>query len=236
MVLTYVGIGYGSHVIAADISLSLPKGTLNCIIGRNGCGKSTLLRTIALLQKPLSGKITFGGRDIAAMDKKQLSQTIGIVLTERVEAHGLTVRELVGLGRTPFTGFFGSLSSKDKEAVRRAMELTGILPLAERIVDTLSDGEYQKAIISKTLAQETPVILMDEPTAFLDYAGKVDLILAIRRLCLEEGKTVLMSTHDVNPAMHLADNIFLMADGKIRHSRQQADVRRFIGERAAGFL
>ncbi|MCD7713724.1 MAG: ABC transporter ATP-binding protein [Prevotella sp.] len=236
MVLTDVSIGYATHAIASGISFSLRRGTLNCLIGPNGCGKSTLLRTIAFLQKPLAGNIFFEGQNLALLDRKQLAQTVGIVLTGRIDAQHLTAGELAATGRMPYTGFFGTLSSEDKEIVRRAMALTGITHLAERAIGTLSDGEYQKAVIAKTLAQETPVILLDEPTAFLDYAGKVDLMFAIKKLCRDERKTVLMSTHDVNLALRLADEIFLFSEGKIRQSKQESDVRQFVGNRAAAFL
>ncbi len=236
MVLDNVSIGYGSRTVASGISFSIGEGRLGCLIGRNGCGKSTLLKTVAMLQKPLSGKITYKGRNLAAADMKRLSRTIGIVLTGHVEAENLTVKELVAAGRAPYTGFFGNMTGEDDAAVRHSLDLTGISSLAGRRVSTLSDGEYQKAVVAKTLAQQTPVILLDEPTAFLDYAGKVDLMHTIKRLCREERKTVLMSTHDVNLAMRMADDIFFMADGRLWRSGSEGDVRRFVGKQAAAFL
>ncbi|MCD8281629.1 MAG: ABC transporter ATP-binding protein [Prevotella sp.] len=236
MRLTDVSIGYGKHVIASGISFSLHAGRLACLIGRNGCGKSTLLRTIAGLQKPLSGAITYHDCDLATIEKKHLARTVSIVLTRRVDVPDLTVEQLVAAGRTPYTDFFGTLTEEDRAVVNSALSAAGILELTFRPVQTLSDGEYQKAIIAKTLAQQTPVILLDEPTAFLDYQGKAELTGTIKRLCRSERKTAFMSTHDVNLAMHMADDIFLMADGKVRQCTDDEDLRRFVGSRAAAFL
>ncbi len=236
MLLRGVSIGYGRHVVASDISLSLDRGALCCLLGRNGCGKSTLLRTISMLQKPLAGDIFYGDRSLQTMSRSELAQTIGIVLTGRVEGQRLVVADLVALGRIPYTDFFGSLTVSDADIVEEAMSLVGILPLADRLVSTLSDGEYQKAIIAKTLAQQTPVILFDEPTAFLDYSSKVDLMDTIRALAHDDDKVVLLSTHDVNLAMRMADVIFLMAEGRVWRSEGEDDVKKFIGARAASFL
>ncbi len=170
------------------------------------------------------------------MDPGALSRTVAVVLTGRPGTQNLTVGELVAAGRMPYTGFFGTLRKEDREQVFRAMETAGIVPLAGRKLSTLSDGEYQKAVIARALAQQTPVILLDEPTAFLDYAGKVDLTATVRNLCREAGKTVLMSTHDVNLAVRMADDIFLMDGGKVARSSGEDGVRRFVGERAAAFL
>ncbi len=236
MYLSDLTIGFSQHIVASAISIHPLQGRLSCLLGRNGCGKSTLLKTIAGFLKPLSGEMTFQGQNLQDMSRKRLSRTIGIVMTGRVESQNLTVRELAGLGRAPYTGFFGSLSPEDREAVDHAMEMAGIQQLADRTISTLSDGEYQKAIIAKTLAQETPVILLDEPTAFLDYASKVELMETASRLAHESGKLILMSTHDVSLALHLSDDIFLMSGGEIRKAQAEDDVKKFVGPKAARFL
>lgn len=232
MLLDNLTIGFRRHVVASGITVHPTQGHLSCLLGRNGCGKSTLLRTIAGFQKPFSGKITFLGQDLNTLSNKQRALTVGIVMTPRVEAQNFSVRELVSLGRSPHTGFFGRLSNADRAVVEQSMSLTGILPLAERTIATLSDGEYQKAMIAKTLAQQTPIILLDEPTAFLDYASKVELMETVSQLAHDTGKLILMSTHDVSLALHLADDIFLMSDGKVRKADSRDDVRQFVGQKA----
>ena len=173
--LTGVAIGYGRKVVMENITTTLYPGELVCLLGRNGTGKSTLLRTLAGFQPYLSGEITIGERQLADFNKKELAQTVGIVLTGHNELPDLTVEELVAMGRSPWTGFFGNLSAEDTDIVNRSVSLVGIDKLKGRKVMSLSDGERQKAMIAKTLAQETPVILLDEPTAFLDHPSRVEL-------------------------------------------------------------
>ncbi len=236
MLLENVKIGYGEKVVASDISLHLKRGSLTCLLGANGCGKSTLLKTIAGFQRPLFGRILYEGVDLAEMSRKRLSRTVGIVLTQRAEAQNLTVRQLVSLGRSPYTGFFGRLSAEDEAIVNEAIDIIGIGVLSERIISTLSDGEYQKAMIAKTLAQQTPVMLFDEPTAFLDFASKIDLLETIVRLTRESGKTVLMSTHDISLALRTADQLLLMQGGAIRGCQGVEDVKAFVGAKASVYI
>lgn len=205
----------GFHTVCHDMCATAPAATLTCIIGRNGTGKSTLLRTIARLQPPHSGDISIGGDSLAQLTRRQLSRRLSIVLTSRPDSDDLRVGELAALGRTPYTDFWGRLSAADREAASRALAMVGMEGMAGRRVCSLSDGECQKAMIAKSLAQDTPVILLDEPTAFLDYPGKVELMLLLARLAHNEGKTVLLSTHDIETALQTADRLWLLRDGGI---------------------
>ena len=174
--LRNVAIGYptrrhSSRKVAEGLCATAPASTLTCIIGRNGAGKSTLLRSIAQLQQSLEGKMTLGNKDISDFSREELARRLSIVLTHRPDAENMTVGELVQLGRAPYTGFWGQLSDNDRLAADRALRMVGIEHMKHRRLCSLSDGECQKAMIAKSLAQDTPVILLDEPTAFLDFPG-----------------------------------------------------------------
>lgn len=197
-------------VVTSGFDATLHSGELTCLLGPNGAGKSTLLRTLSAFQPPLDGEIIIEGKSIGEYSDTELSKVIGVVLTERVSVSNMTVCELVGLGRSPYTGFFGSLSRQDEGIVARSIQMVGIGDLRERAVHTLSDGERQKVMIAKALAQEIPVIFLDEPTAFLDYPSKVEIMRLLHRLSREEGKTVFMSTHDLELALQIADKLWLV--------------------------
>ena len=213
----YRGKGDETITITSGIDATLPAGCMTALLGPNGAGKSTLIKTISGNLPPLGGSLEIMGKEITDYTPARLSRELSVVLTERFESTHLTVRDLVGLGRSPYTGFFGRLSESDHATVDRAISLVGIGSLASRTVSTLSDGERQKAMIARALAQQTPVIFLDEPTAFLDYPGKVDIMMVLRRLCREEGKSVLLSTHDLELALLLADRLWLLnrTDGLI---------------------
>ena len=223
-----------AKTVATGINASIHKGELTCLLGTNGIGKSTLLRTLSAFQPPLRGRILIEGRDINSYRQKELAKEISIVLTGKPSIRNITVEELVGLGRSPYTGFWGSLASKDKDIVEMALRTIGIQSLKDRTLQTLSDGERQKAMIAKALAQQTPVILLDEPTAFLDFPSKVDMMLLLHRLAHESGKTIFLSTHDVELALQLADTIWLMTHetgmtiGTPQELAQQGALGRFI--------
>ena len=214
VVLTGLSIGYKTrhHVrtIATDITASIPTGQLTCLLGQNGVGKSTLLRTLCAFQPRLGGSIDIGGRSIDNFSPRRLARTIGVVLTERPDVGAMTVEELVAMGRAPYTGFWGRLGNDDEQLTNEAIRRVGIEHLSRRQVPTLSDGERQKVMIAKALAQQTPIIFLDEPTAFLDYPSKVDVLLLLRRICRDSGKTVFLSTHDLELALQVADNIWLL--------------------------
>ena len=210
-------IGYAqknnTKVVASGINATLHSGRLTCLIGANGIGKSTLLRTLSAFQPPLSGEIFIDNESpipLSTLTDKQLSRLIGVVLTEKPDVQNMTVFELVGLGRSPYTGFWGRLNEDDKEVVKESLRLVGIESLQDRLIQTLSDGERQKTMIAKALAQQTPVIYLDEPTAFLDYPSKVEMLTLLRHLARETGKTIFLSTHDMELALQIADELWLM--------------------------
>lgn len=209
-----LSIGYPSKgdvkVVASDICAGINSGELTCLLGANGVGKSTLLRTLSAFQPKLSGEIRIQGKEIGSYTDKQLSKVISVVLTEKCDIRNMTSVELIGLGRSPYTGFWGTLSKEDKEVVDHAINLVGISHLAHRMVHTLSDGERQKVMIAKALSQETPVIFLDEPTAFLDFPSKVEMMQLLHQLSRQTDKTIFLSTHDLELALQIADKIWLM--------------------------
>ena len=209
-----IATGYRQGKQVAEVhqglDFCLSGGELTCLLGCNGAGKSTLLRTLAGMQPPLSGRLKLMGRPLEAYSAHERSKTIGVVLTDRMQAGGLTVYELVALGRQPYTGFFGRLTSADKTLVWRALEEVGMAGKARRYVAELSDGERQKAMIAKVLVQECPLILLDEPTAFLDVESRMEVMRLLRKLAVEERKAVLLSTHDVDQALAMSDRLWLM--------------------------
>ena len=215
IILENLSIGYTSKnnrkVVAEGINATLMEGELTCLIGPNGIGKSTLLRTLSAFQPALSGNITIDGKQLETLSDKEVSRLIGVVLTSKPDVQNITVTELVGLGRSPYTGFWGTLNENDREIVDESIAKTGITHLSERMIQTLSDGERQKVMIAKALAQQTPVIYLDEPTAFLDYPSKVDMLLLLRQLAHETGKTIFLSTHDLELALQLADRLWLLS-------------------------
>ncbi|MBO4642801.1 MAG: ABC transporter ATP-binding protein [Bacteroidaceae bacterium] len=202
--------GYGEHIVARGINAIIPEGNLISLLGPNGVGKSTLLRTLCAFQPAISGDIVINGTSIHELTQAQLSRIISVVLTERLDVRAMTVHDLVSLGRSPYTGFWGRLDEEDEKQVRQAIDQVGITELYDREIGTLSDGELQKAMIAKALSQQTPIILLDEPTAFLDFPSKVEMMRMLRRLAHEMNKTIFLSTHDVEMALQLSDQLWLM--------------------------
>ena len=197
-------------VVAAGITADIHGGEMTCLIGANGVGKSTLLRTLSAFLPKLGGTVMIDGKEIGEYSDRQLSRKVSVVLTDRVDIRGLSAGELIGLGRSPYTGFWGTLEKRDKEIVAHCAEQVGISDLMGRMVNTLSDGERQKVMIAKALAQETPVIFLDEPTAFLDFPSKVEIMQLLRRISRETRKTIFLSTHDLELALQIADKVWLM--------------------------
>lgn len=226
-------IGYRGHRVVEDISLSLPCGRLVCLLGPNGAGKSTLLRTLCGFQPPIAGTVTISGSDITTMSAAEVARLVSVVLTDRPLTPSLTAAEMVGMGRAPYTGFWGRLSDDDRRLVSEAMQTVGIAPLATRRMGRLSDGERQKVMIAKALAQHTPVIVLDEPTAFLDYPSKVAVMKTLARLAHDEGKTILMSTHDLELAAQLGDELMEIENKHIRKITAD-EVSRIIGRLLRG--
>ena len=197
-------------VVAHDINATILGGELTCLLGPNGAGKSTLLRTLSAFLPPVKGDISIMGRNLRDYTDKELAKTIGVVLTEKTDLRNMTVYDLIGLGRSPYTGFWGTLHEDDRRVVDEAIEMVGIGPLKDRMIQTLSDGERQKVMIAKALAQQTPVIFLDEPTAFLDFPSKVEIMQLLHRLSRTTDKTIFLSTHDLDMALQIADTIWLM--------------------------
>lgn len=216
--LENLSIGYRDKksvkTVAAGISATIRQGELTCLLGANGVGKSTLLRTLSAFQPKLGGSIVIEGRELSDYNDRERSRLIGVVLTEKPVVQDMTVTELVGLGRSPYTDFWGRMSANDNRVVSESLRQVGISHLSGRYVDTLSDGERQKVMIAKALAQQTPVIFLDEPTAFLDFPSKVETMLLLRRICREASKTVFLSTHDLELALQTADTVWLMQRGE----------------------
>ncbi len=210
-----LAIGYherrhGKKYIAQGINASLNGGELTCLLGANGAGKSTLLRTLSGFIPPLEGEVMLLGKGLHEYSPNEQAKQISVVLTEKPDLQQMTVSELAGMGRSPYTNFWGKMSATDHEITNRALEMVGMKGFASRKAATLSDGERQKVMIAKALAQETPVIFLDEPTAFLDYPSKVETMLLLRQLAHDTGKTIFLSTHDVELALQTADNLWLM--------------------------
>lgn len=242
IILKDLSIGYSSrknnHVVMDGIQASLSTGELTCLIGANGAGKSTLIRTLAGFLSPLSGKMLLAScqsseesdspspyRSITDLKPSELARQIAVVLTEKPDVGNLKVEEVVGMGRSPYTNLWGNLSKVDEQIVEEVLSQVGISALSHRLFHTLSDGERQKVMIAKALAQQTPVVLLDEPTAFLDFPSKVEILLLLRKLAHELGKTFFLSTHDLELALQLSDKLWVMNEGRLETGtpRQMAD-------------
>ena len=206
----YLLKGGKRKVVHEDLNLQLVSGEVTCLLGLNGAGKSTLLRTLCGFQLPLGGEIRLMGKPLSGYSQANFSLTVGVVLTEKTNAGGITVYELVSLGRHPYTGFFGQLKKRDHVIIEQSLEAAGIAHKANNYVSELSDGERQKVMIAKALAQETPVIYLDEPTAFLDFPSKVEMMQLLHQLSRQTDKTIFLSTHDLELALQIADKIWLM--------------------------
>jgi iron complex transport system ATP-binding protein len=196
--------------VAGPLDFALNPGELVALLGPNGAGKSTLLRTLAGLQAPLGGQLYLAGKDLATLSLTERARLLSIVLTDRVEAGSLTALELVRLGRHPHTGWLGGLSAHDEAAVQAALAATGTTAFAARRVAELSDGERQKVLLARALAQDTPVILLDEPTAHLDLPNRVALLRLLHRLARDTQKAILLSTHELDLALQAADRLALL--------------------------
>lgn len=197
-------------IVSKELNATLHSGELTCLLGVNGAGKSTLIRTLSAFIPALSGKVHLLGQTLDKFTPKELSKVIGVVLTGRMEQNGLTAYDMVGMGRSPYTGFWGTLSKNDKEVVEKAIDQIKIGFLKDRTMDTLSDGERQKVMIAKALAQETPLIILDEPTAFLDFPSKVEMMQLLQHLAHDMHKTIFLSTHDLELALQTADKLWLL--------------------------
>ncbi len=210
--------------IAKDLNLSLNRGELVCLLGPNGSGKSTLMRTMSGIQSPLSGRVELLGKPLTKLSAKDIALNLSVVLTDRISIGNLSVYALVALGRSPYTGWMGKLSAEDEKIVREAIEITGTMPFLNAHISDLSDGERQKVMIARALAQDTPIILLDEPTAHLDLPNRIEIIRLLRKLTHEKCKSILMSTHELDLALQAADKIWLMQVIKSNEKKYKSDL------------
>ena len=204
-------LGYGSRILIEKLSTRVKPGELTALVGRNGTGKSTLLRAIAGLGEILSGDIILADKPINKLSTAERASTISFVTTDKVRIANLRCRDVVALGRAPYTNWIGRMQKQDEEIVMRSMELVGMGDYADKTMDRMSDGECQRIMIARALAQQTPIILLDEPTAFLDMPNRYELCTLLRRLAHEEQKCILFSTHELDIALELCDSIALIS-------------------------
>ena len=215
--LQNITLAFDSRTLITDASAHFQRGEMVALLGRNGTGKSTLLRAIAGLGATQGGDIYIMGEELHSLSATQRAERIAFVNTERVDVDALTVRELVSIGRSPYTNWMGRLTAEDRRVVEEAIEKVGIKGLATRRVDTLSDGECQRAMIARALAQQTPIILLDEPTSFLDLPNRYELCQLLSDLAHKENKCILFSTHELDIALSLADSIALVDTPNLVH-------------------
>lgn len=210
-----LSVGYfskkGNTVVGKDLNFSIYKGELVGLVGANGIGKSTLLRTLTGMQKPLSGNVFINGKNLDEYSSFQLATNLSVVLTEPPASKNLSVLEMISLGRQPYTNWIGTLSEEDKIAVKDAMQATETLALAHRKCFELSDGQMQRVAIARALAQDTPIIILDEPTTHLDIYHRAYVLKLLKKLASESQKTIFFSTHEIDLAIQLTDKMLVMA-------------------------
>lgn len=206
-----VTIGYSSQCIQSGLSFSLKQGELICLLGPNGCGKSTLLRTLAGIQPPLSGNILMSAeRPIVMTSRTECAKEIALVLTERVSLENTSVHDVVAMGRYPYTSFFGGLTQQDEQIIYQSLKAVGLQHIAQTYFNAHSDGEKQRVLIAKAIAQQTPIILLDEPTAHLDLPNRIRILNLLQTLAHTQNKTILISTHELELAKTVSDRALLM--------------------------
>lgn len=210
ILLDHITLSYGSRTLLADVCATYAQGTLTALIGRNGTGKSTLLRAIAGLGPLSAGEIRLCGHPLTELTPRRQAETVSFVTTDKVRIANLTCEDVVSLGRAPYTNWIGRMQEEDRAVVERSLRLVGMSDFARKTMDRMSDGECQRVMIARALAQDTPVILLDEPTAFLDLPNRYELATLLRRLTRDEGKCILFSTHDLDVALSLCDTVALI--------------------------
>lgn len=209
--LNNISLGYGNRILIDSLSANIKRGELTSLVGRNGTGKSTLLRAIAGLEAPLSGDITLDGKSLAGLSSAELATKISFVTTDKVRIANLRCRDVVALGRAPYTNWIGRMQENDRQIVEQSLSAVGMSDYADKTMDRMSDGECQRIMIARALAQQTPIILLDEPTAFLDMPNRYELCSLLRELAHNENKCILFSTHELDIAVSLCDSIALIA-------------------------
>lgn len=203
-------IGYGQRQLLEDVRVTIPSRNLTALIGRNGTGKSTLLRAVAGLNRNYSGHIEIDGKDIRSVAPDEMARMMALVTTERVRVAALKCEDVVAIGRAPYTNWMGRLQEQDREIVAESLKAVGMEAYARRTMDRMSDGECQRVMIARALAQDTPVMLLDEPTSFLDLPNRYELCTLLAKLAHEQGKCILFSTHELDIALTLSDSIALI--------------------------
>lgn len=215
--LENISLGYGTRTLLEGVTTRFEAGTLTALIGRNGAGKSTLLRALAGLEPLQAGAITIGGQSIAELDGAEAARRVAFVATDKVRIANLPCEDLVALGRAPYTNWIGRLQAVDREIVADALAKVGMSEFAHKTMDRMSDGECQRVMIARALAQQTPVILLDEPTAFLDMPNRYELCRLLQRLAHDEQKAILFSTHELDIATKMCDAIALIDTPQLLH-------------------
>ena len=227
-------LGYADRTLLNEISTSFQVGQLTALIGRNGSGKSTLLRALAGLNTEYEGQIRLGEEEIRQLDAHTLSTRLALVTTERVRIANLRCRDVVALGRAPYTNWIGRMQEEDRQLVEHALEVVGMSAFSDRTMDRMSDGECQRVMIARALAQQTPIILLDEPTSFLDLPNRYELCRLLSQLAHEEQKCILFSTHELDIARTMCDSIALVDNPGLHHLPTDAMVRSGLIERTFG--
>ncbi|MBV5259605.1 ABC transporter ATP-binding protein [Synechococcus moorigangaii CMS01] len=210
LVTEYLTVGYRRKALLQDLHLAIAQGQFVCLVGANGAGKSTLLKTLAGLETPQAGQVWLQGERLDQLSAAQRAKRLSLVLTERLDLTWMSVKELVGLGRYPYTDWQGRLGPGDHQIVREAIAAVGLTALQHKTLNQISDGERQKAMIARALAQETSLMLLDEPTAYLDMPRRVEVMQLLQSLAHQRGRTILMSTHDLDLALRSADQLWLI--------------------------
>lgn len=209
-----LSVSYGKKTIIKDLSLSLPAGKITALIGPNGCGKSTLLKALSRIKKPNAGEITVAGKSLSSFGDKELARELSLLSQILTAPEGVTVRRLVEYGRSPYISHWGKLNKQDKQVVESSLSEAGVMNLAELRLDSLSGGQRQRAWIAMVLAQDTGIVLLDEPTTYLDLSHQVELMDIMQNLN-QQGKTVVVVLHDLNQACRYCDNLVVLKDGQL---------------------
>lgn len=207
-----LNVGYGNKVVFPNIGFAADEGDMIALLGINGIGKSTLLRTLLGLQKPVSGNITIAGKELSHLSAAEKAKLVSIVLTERLYIDNITAKDFIALGRAPYTTWLGQLSDKDEGIVRQVISVMNLQKLQAKFFNEMSDGERQKTLIARALCQQTPLLILDEPTAFLDFRNKRDILGTLKDISIGLKKTVIFSTHDVEAALEYCNKCWIMTE------------------------
>ncbi len=207
-----LSIGYENYIIQSNLNLDIYKGEMVCLVGKNGCGKSTLLKTMAGIIKNISGKIVVQNQDIRKLSQQEKAKKIALVLTQRPNITHTTILDVVKMGQIPFAKWYQPFEKSSLIKVEKALEMVNIIDQKQRLINELSDGEIQRVMIAKALAQDTPIILLDEPTAHLDLPNRVETMILLKKLAKHTQKTIIIATHELNLALQTSDKIWLMTN------------------------